>query len=190
MAGAPHVPKAGGGREQKNSLKERRTAGANPTPSPVISSRREEKRWRTDALGSRRRRHALLNSIPSAPGGSTGPRTRSSISARTRSGFWSMTSSAGPRCLASMKNPFSASRKVSPRLASSRRTAFAAPSRPWGGFAPSPTRWASAESTPWRPRPCVAPPTGPSSPRRSRRSAASRFESSAGPKKRGSQPWA
>ena len=75
----------------------------------------------------------------------------------------------------------------SPRPAPSRPTAFAAPSRRCGGFAPSPTRWASAESTPWRPRPCAAPPTGRSSPRRSRRSAASRFASSAGPKKRGSR---
>ena len=123
---------------------------------------------------------------PSAPREPTGRPMRSSTSARTRSGSWSMTNSAGRRCLASTKNRLPASRKDLPKPAPSRPTTFAAPSRPCGDFAPSPTPWASAESTPWRPRPCVALRTGRSSPRRSRRSAASRCVSSAGLRKRGS----
>jgi hypothetical protein len=49
---------------------------------------------------------------------------------------------------------------------------FRQPSRPCDDFAPSPTPWASAESTLWRRRPCVALRTGRSSPRRLRRSPA------------------
>ena len=71
----------------------------------------EELRWLKDAFRRRNGRCGRFSSTPSAPSGSTGRPMRSSTSARTRSGSWSMTNSAGRRCLASMKNRLPASPK-------------------------------------------------------------------------------
>ena len=75
-----------------------------------------------------------------------------------------MTNSAVRRCRASMKNRSPDSPKGLRRPAQSRPTIFVARSRPCGDFAPSPTPWGSAKSTPWRRRPCAALRTGRSSP--------------------------
>ena len=64
------------------------------------------------------------------------------------------------RCLASMKSRSPDSPKAFRKPAQSRPTIFVAQSRLCGDFAPLPRPWGSAESTPWRRRPCAALRTG------------------------------
>ena len=97
-------------------------------------------------------------------------------------GSWSTTSSAGRRCLASMRNPFCGSRKNSPRQGVIAPDGFHRAVQAVGPvLEPSPTRWGSVELEPVAHRGHASRGlTGGSSLRRSRRSAASRYRILAG----------
>ena len=71
-----------------------------------------------------------------------------------------------------------------------RPTDFGEPSKRCDGFAPSPTRWASAGSTSLPPRRSAAPPTDLRSRLQSARKRGLRFASCRAPKRRDTPPWA
>ncbi len=145
----------------------------------MIRVRREEARWIRPK--SRCGRLILIPVASCAPNGRITP---SSTLDRTRCGSWSTTSSAARRCRGSTRSRSAGSPKACRRPAPLRPTDSAEPSKQCDGFAPSPTRWASAGSTSPPPKRCAAPPMDPPSPLQSARRRDLRFASCRAPKRR------